>query len=81
MTITIKRSDLVNTMMGAIPFDEQINSGKAKSKGNREVYKQLKSILLHFDLGFEVMPGTGKKDLTPEQNMFEQEALGDIYGA
>jgi alkyl sulfatase BDS1-like metallo-beta-lactamase superfamily hydrolase len=41
LTITINRSDLEKTMMGAVDFDEQIKSGKAKLKGNREVYEQL----------------------------------------
>jgi alkyl sulfatase BDS1-like metallo-beta-lactamase superfamily hydrolase len=54
-------------MMGAVSFDEQIKSGKAKLKGKRKVYEQLKRILLHFDLGFEMLPGTGAKDLTPEE--------------
>jgi alkyl sulfatase BDS1-like metallo-beta-lactamase superfamily hydrolase len=73
LTITIDREDLEKTMMGALSFDEQIATGKAKLTGNRDVYKQLKSMLVHFDLGFEIMPGTGSKDLTPEQKPFEQE--------
>ena len=39
LTITINRSDLVQTMMGAVTFDEQISSGKAKLEGNREPYE------------------------------------------
>ncbi|MBW2706280.1 MAG: SCP2 sterol-binding domain-containing protein, partial [Deltaproteobacteria bacterium] len=80
LTITINRSDLEQTMMGAVSFDEQIKSGKAKLKGNRQPYEQLKTILVHFDLGFEIMPGTGAKDLTPEQKEFEQEAPADTSG-
>ena len=57
LTITINRSDLEQTMMGAVSFDDQINSGKAKLEGNREPYDQLKIMLVHFDLGFEIMPG------------------------
>ncbi|MEN8809333.1 MAG: alkyl sulfatase dimerization domain-containing protein [Desulfobacterales bacterium] len=73
LTITINREDLVMTMRGAASFDEQIASGKAKLTGNHDVYEQLKTMLVHFDLGFEMMPGTGSKDLTPEQKPFEQE--------
>jgi len=73
LTVTIDRKDLEKTMMGAASFDEQISAGKAKLKGNRDVYEQLKAMLEHFDLGFEMMPGTGSKDLTPEQRPFEQE--------
>ncbi len=80
LTITINRSDLVSTMMGAVSFDEQISSGKAKFAGNRDVYEQLKSMLVHFDLGFEIMPGTGARDLTPDENPFEQEELGRTDG-
>ena len=80
LTITINRSDLIRTMMGAVSFDEQIASGKAKFVGNRDVYEQLKSMLVHFDLGFEIMPGTGAKDLTPEENPFKQEELGRTDG-
>jgi len=80
LTITIKRSDLEKTMMGADSFDEQIKSGKAKLKGNREVYEQLKTMLVHFDVGFEIMPGTGAKDLTPEQKAFQQKPLADTSG-
>jgi alkyl sulfatase BDS1-like metallo-beta-lactamase superfamily hydrolase len=76
LTVTIDRQDLEKTMMGAVSFDEQIAAGKAKLKGNRQVYEQLKTMLVHFDLGFEIMPGTGAKDLTPAQKTFEQEELG-----
>jgi alkyl sulfatase BDS1-like metallo-beta-lactamase superfamily hydrolase len=76
LNITIDRADLVQTMMGAVSFDDQIASGKAKIEGNRDVYEQLKTMLVHFDLGFEIMPGTGAKDLTPEEKPFEQEEPG-----
>lgn len=80
LTITINRIDLEQIMMGATTFDDQIASGKAKLKGNREAYESFKSMLIHFDLGFELMPGTGAKDLTPEQNPFEQEDLANTAG-
>jgi alkyl sulfatase BDS1-like metallo-beta-lactamase superfamily hydrolase len=80
LTVTINRSDLEKTMMGAVTFDDQIKSGKAKLEGNREPYEQLKGMLVHFDLGFEIMPGTGAKDLTAEQEAFEQEDLGRTDG-
>jgi alkyl sulfatase BDS1-like metallo-beta-lactamase superfamily hydrolase len=76
LTITIDRADLEKTMMGAASFDDQIAAGKAKLVGNREAYEQLKTLLVHFDLGFEIMPGTGAKDLTPAQKSFQQEEPG-----
>ncbi|MGD9306016.1 MAG: alkyl sulfatase dimerization domain-containing protein [Desulfobacterales bacterium] len=80
LTITIDREDLEKTMMGGVSFDEQISAGKAKLEGNRQVYEDLKTLLVHFDLGFEIMPGTGVKDLTPEQKPFEQEEPADTSG-
>jgi alkyl sulfatase BDS1-like metallo-beta-lactamase superfamily hydrolase len=73
LTVTIDRADLEKTMMGAVSFDDQIKSGKAKLEGNRKPYEQLKTMLVQFDMGFEILPGTLAKDLTPEKNAFEQE--------
>ena len=67
-------------MMGAASFDDQIKTGRAKLAGDRTAYEQLKTLLVHFDLGFEIRPGTGIKDLTPEQKPFEQEELGRTDG-
>jgi alkyl sulfatase BDS1-like metallo-beta-lactamase superfamily hydrolase len=80
LTVTINRSDLEPVMMGITSFDDQIKTGKAKLDGDRNAYEQLKSVLVHFDLGFELMPGTGAKDLTPEQQPFAQEELGRTDG-
>jgi alkyl sulfatase BDS1-like metallo-beta-lactamase superfamily hydrolase len=74
LTITIDRADLVQTMMGEVSFDEQIKSGRAKLVGDSKPYEQLKTMLVQFDLGFEILPGTGTKDLTPENDPFEQES-------
>jgi alkyl sulfatase BDS1-like metallo-beta-lactamase superfamily hydrolase len=74
LTITIDRADLVQTMMGEVSFDEQIKSGRAKLVGDSKPYEQLKTMLVQFDLGFEILPGTGAKDLTPENDPFEQES-------
>jgi alkyl sulfatase BDS1-like metallo-beta-lactamase superfamily hydrolase len=80
LTITIDREDLEGTMMGSVSFDKQIASGKAKLDGNRQVYEDLKTMLVHFDLGFEMMPGTGDADLTPEQEPFEAEEPANTAG-
>jgi alkyl sulfatase BDS1-like metallo-beta-lactamase superfamily hydrolase len=73
LTITINRADLEPVMMGAVKFDEQIKSGKAKLKGNRDVYEQLKTTLVQFELGFELMPGTKGPDEPEDSNPFEAE--------
>jgi len=79
LTVTIDRADLEPIMMGAAKFDDQIAAGKATLEGNRDVYEQLKSTLVQFELGFEIMPGTrpngdGEKDLEP----FQQEPVTPI---
>ncbi len=73
LTVTIDRDDLVQTMMGAVSFDDQIKSGKAKLVGDRKPYDQLKTMLVQFDMGFEILPGTGAKDLTPKNKPFAHE--------
>jgi alkyl sulfatase BDS1-like metallo-beta-lactamase superfamily hydrolase len=81
LTITINRSDLEQTMMGTVTFDEQIKAGKAKLESNREPYEQSKTMLVHFELGFEMMPGTGAADLTPEEKPFQAEQPASSAGA
>jgi len=73
LTVTIDRADLEKTMMGAVSMDEQIKSGKAKLVGDRKPIDQLKSMLVQFDIGFEILPGTGARDLTPEKDPFAHE--------
>jgi alkyl sulfatase BDS1-like metallo-beta-lactamase superfamily hydrolase len=74
LTVTINRSDLETVMMGAAKFDDQIANGKAKLVGNRDVYEQLKSTLVHFALGFEMMPGTKIGDVRERDlNLFEEQ--------
>ena len=73
LTITIDRADLEKTMMGVVSFDDQIKSGKAKLEGDRKPYDQLKTMLVQFDMGFEILPGTGAKDLSAEKDIFAQE--------
>ncbi len=73
LTITIDRADLEKTMMGAVSFDNQIKSGKAKLEKDRKPYDQLKTILVQFDMGFEILAGTGAQDLSVEKDTFAQE--------
>lgn len=72
LTITINRSDLEAVMMGAISFDDQIKAGKAKLEGNRDVFDQLRSTLVQFEIGFEIMPGTKAPAQSRKLNPFEQ---------
>ncbi|MEE4238568.1 MAG: alkyl sulfatase dimerization domain-containing protein [Anderseniella sp.] len=80
LTIIINRTDLEDVMAGKATFDAQIEAGKAKLEGNREVYEKLKTTLKQFEMGFEIMPGTGAADLTPDKNPFEADAPADTSG-
>jgi alkyl sulfatase BDS1-like metallo-beta-lactamase superfamily hydrolase len=73
LTITIDRADLENTMMGVVSFDDQIKAGKAKLDGDTQPYEQLKGMLVQFELGFEILPGTGAESLTGKKQPFEHQ--------
>jgi len=81
LTITINRSDLELAMMGAAPLMEQVADGRAVLEGDASVLQTLASLLVHFELGFEIMPGTGGTKLSPAQDPFAQEPLADSAGA
>ncbi len=74
LTLTINRSDLEEVMTGAKSLDDQIKEGVARLEGDAGILGQLKSAMIHFELGFEIMPGTKAKDPQSEKlNEFEQE--------
>jgi alkyl sulfatase BDS1-like metallo-beta-lactamase superfamily hydrolase len=73
LTITINRSDLEAVMMGQATLDKQIDTGKAKLVGDRKPLDQLKGMLVQFDIGFEILPGTLQKAATPTKDPFEQD--------
>ena len=58
LTLTINRSDLEQTMMGAKTLEAQIADGTAKLEGDANILKQLASTMVDFDPRFEIMPGT-----------------------
>ena len=61
LTLTINRSDLEQTMMGAKTLEAQIADGTAKIEGDASILKQLASTMVDFDPRFEIMPGTKAK--------------------
>lgn len=61
LTLTINRSDLEQTMMGAKTLESQIADGTAKIQGDVSVLAKLASTMVDFDPRFEVMPGTQEK--------------------
>ncbi|MBL8883134.1 MAG: MBL fold metallo-hydrolase [Hyphomicrobium sp.] len=58
LTLTINRSDLVQTMMGAKTLETQIAEGTAKVEGDVSILKKLAATMVDFDPRFEIMPGT-----------------------
>jgi alkyl sulfatase BDS1-like metallo-beta-lactamase superfamily hydrolase len=58
LTLTIDRSDLEQTMMGAKTLEAQIADGTAKVQGDVSVLAKLASTMVDFDPRFEIMPGT-----------------------
>jgi len=81
LEITINRSDLNLVMMGVKTLDKMIEDGTAKTKGNVEIINQLKSVMIHFELRFEMLPGTvpvGEQQFN--RNPFQQE-MPAVIGA
>ncbi|WP_245310209.1 alkyl/aryl-sulfatase [Bradyrhizobium jicamae] len=64
LTLTIKRTDLEQTMVGAKTLDAQIADGTATIQGDASVLAKLASFMVDFDPRFEIMPGTKTKGLT-----------------
>jgi alkyl sulfatase BDS1-like metallo-beta-lactamase superfamily hydrolase len=58
LTLTINRSDLERTMMGAKTLEAQIADGTAQVEGDASILVQLASTMVDFDPRFEIMPGT-----------------------
>ncbi len=68
LTITINRSDLEQTMMGAKTMDAQIADGTARVEGDASIVKKLASTMVDFDPRFEIMPGTKAKKIDVEKD-------------
>jgi alkyl sulfatase BDS1-like metallo-beta-lactamase superfamily hydrolase len=72
LSITIDREDLELVMRGEKSLAAQIDDGTAKTEGERGVLDQLRSMLVTFELGFEVLPGTAGPKPKEDLNPFEQ---------
>ena len=58
VAITMNRSDLNTVIMGELTLAEALQGGAGTVVGNVDVLQQLTSVLVEFQPGFEVMPGT-----------------------
>lgn len=65
LTITIKRSDLEEIIIGAATFESMAKEGRAKLEGNVQVLAQLLSTMTAFDPWFEILPGTKNPTAMP----------------
>ncbi len=64
LTLTINRTDLELTMMGAKTLDAQVAEGTAKIEGDAGTLKQLAATMVDFDPRFEILPGTKARTAT-----------------
>ncbi|MHA6522857.1 alkyl/aryl-sulfatase [Tessaracoccus sp. G1721] len=80
LTITVNRSDLEEAMTGATTLQQLVTDGVARLDGDVGVLATLASLLVHFEVGFEILPGTGATRLSADMADFEQEPLGDTSG-
>ena len=71
LTVTINRSDLEKTMMGAKPLEAQIADGAAKVQGDVSILKKLAATMVDFDPRFEVLPGTKGRSVLVGDDAFE----------
>ena len=75
LTLTIDRVDLEQVMMGAKSLQAQIEDGTAEVDGNADILTQLAATLAHFDLAFEILPGTVESVVSEDMNEFEVGAI------
>jgi alkyl sulfatase BDS1-like metallo-beta-lactamase superfamily hydrolase len=80
LTLTINRSDLEEAMIGQAPLAQQVADGRATLDGDPSPLLALADMLVHFEVGFEIMPGTGPTHLSPELDAFAQDPLADSSG-
>lgn len=58
LTLTINRSDLEQTMIGAKTLEAQIADGTAQVEGDAGILSRLAATMVTFDPRFEILPGT-----------------------
>ncbi|MGZ5876960.1 MAG: alkyl/aryl-sulfatase [Bradyrhizobium sp.] len=71
LTLTINRTDLEQTMMGAKTLEAQLADGTAKVQGDVAILKQLASTMVEFDPRFEIMPGTKSRTVLAKEDPYE----------
>jgi alkyl sulfatase BDS1-like metallo-beta-lactamase superfamily hydrolase len=80
LTITLNRSDIEDAMIGIRPLQQQVVDGTARLDGDASVLGRLAQMLVTFQLGFEILPGTGGIPAPTADDPFAQPAFGDSTG-
>ena len=80
LTLTVDRADLEEAMVGAVPLPALIADGRAQISGDGSVLQKLASMLVHFEVGFEILPGTGQGHRSEPMEDFQAEPVGDTAG-
>ncbi|MEM8952703.1 MAG: alkyl sulfatase dimerization domain-containing protein [Verrucomicrobiota bacterium] len=68
LTLTINRSDLELTMMGAKELEQQIAEGACKADGDLSILEKLAVTMVDFDPRFQILPGTHPGDTKIEEH-------------
>jgi alkyl sulfatase BDS1-like metallo-beta-lactamase superfamily hydrolase len=79
LTITIDRADLERAMTGETPLLDQLAAGTAVLDGDAGILPALADMLVHFERGFEIMPGSGPSQLSPDLDPFATETLDQNF--
>ena len=80
LTLTIDRADLERAMIGVAPLAKQVAEGTARLDGNPAVLMELAGMLVHFELDFEILRGTGGTRFSPDLDAFAQDPLAESAG-
>ena len=80
LTLTVDRVHLEQAMTGLSTVPELIADGRVQVDGDLGVLQSLATVLVHFEVGFEIMPGTGRARLSDPMEDFEVEPLADSSG-
>ena len=58
-------------MAGQKTFVASIEDGTAEAEGNVDILTEIAGTLVHFQIGFEVLPGTAAPSADADQNPYE----------
>ena len=80
LTMTVDRADLERAMTGERTVPDLVADGRLRLDGDASVLEVLARSMIHFDMGFAMMPGTGGGTTGEPLADFQAEPLGDSSG-